>query len=57
MREFLNESTSVNIKSSVRALKFHKRKWVTALLRFPCFGNLWDYNLKRESVIKTTIDR
>ena len=40
-----------------QVLKFHPNKWVTALLWFFCFRNLWDYNLKWESFIKTTIYR
>ena len=38
-------------------MKSHGNKWVTALPRFPCFRNLLGYNLKWESVIKTTIYR
>ena len=35
-------------------LEFHGNKWVTALPRFHYFRNLSDYDLKLESVIKTT---
>ena len=38
--------------STSKVLEFHGNKWGTALpQRFPYFGNLSDYNLKRESVI------
>ena len=36
LRQFLNENTSLNIKSSVKVLKFYGNKWVTDLLRFLC---------------------
>ena len=39
---FLNENTSVNIKSSVKVLKLHGHKCVTALSRFSYFRNLSD---------------
>ena len=44
-------------QSSTKILKFHGNKWVTALPPFPYFRNLSDYNLKWESVTKTTIYR
>ena len=38
-------------------MKFHGNKLVTALLRFPCFRKLSDYNVKWESVIKIRVYR
>ena len=43
---FFKQITSVNIKSNVKVLEFHGNKRVTALLQFPCFIKLLDYNLK-----------
>ena len=40
-----------------KVLEFHGNKWVIALPLFPSFRNLPDYNLKWESVIKSTIYR
>ena len=54
LNKFLNENASGNIKSTVKVLKFHESKPVNALQRFPCFRNLSDYDVKYESVIKTT---
>ena len=51
--EFLKEN--INIKYSVKVLKFHGNVWVTALPRFPCFRNLSDNDFKWESAIKTAI--
>ena len=54
---FKQKNTSSNIIFVAKVLKFYGNKWVTALPRFLCFRNLSDYNLKWESIIKTTIYR